>query len=104
MILATTGLFTQSPIPTVLEIMVMSILDRIFKNIIVENQYGFVSGRSTLTSLFIYTNFVAKALDIGYEMHLIYTDFRKAFDLLHHNVFYKKIENYGIRDYFLSWL
>lgn len=37
------------------------IVGRIFKNIIVENQHGFIRYHSTVTNLLVYTNFVDTA-------------------------------------------
>lgn len=53
------------------------------KNIIIENQHSFVSGSSPGTDLIICTNFVAKALNNGYEVHLVsYTNEYFMIDLI----------------------
>lgn len=94
----------QSAIPKVLERMVAPVLESSFRNIIVENQHGFVGGRSTVTNLFSYTDFIGQSLDEGYEVHAIYTDFSKAFDLLDQSVLECKIRGFGINGAFASWL
>lgn len=68
------------------------------------NQHGFIKGRSTLTNLAVYLNFLAQALDIGSEVHSIYTDFTKAFDLVNFDILLLKLKNYGIDELLLAWI
>lgn len=54
--------------------------------------------------LFTYKNFIARALDDGYRVHSIYTDFSKSFDLLEQAILLKKLEEFGVRGSLFSWL
>lgn len=69
-----------------------------------DKQYGFIKGRSTTLQLLEVLEKWTKALDEGFEVDCIYTDFMKAFDKVPHQRLMKKIENYGIKDPVLGWI
>lgn len=94
----------QSAIPKVFEKVILPVLDRAFAGTIVEQQHGFVEGRSTVTNLYVYTNYIGEAMDKGYEVHSVYTDFSKAFDLLDQDILLDKLESFGIVGSLHSWL
>lgn len=98
----------QSAIPKLLEKMLIPTLTNCFKNIIVTNQHGFFGGRSTASNMFPYVNFVLQSMNDKTEVHSIYTDFCKAFDLVDHEILIVKLHAYGIRsplcDFFKSYI
>lgn len=94
----------QSAIPKVLEKIILPVMRETLKNVINERQHGFVEGRSTVTNLYVYTNFIGQAMDRGDEVHAVYTDFSKAFDLLDHDVLLEKLKRYGIDGSLHCWL
>ena len=55
-------------------------------NILMDSQHGFVVGRSCLTNIISFYDLVTYHLDKGEEVDVIYLDFKKAFDLVSHNV------------------
>ena len=67
-------------------------------------QHSFIKGRSTLTNLFIYTDFISSSLNTGYQVDSVYLDFKKAFDSGNHSLLLSKLKNFGLRGSFLSWL
>lgn len=67
-------------------------------------QHGFFGGRSTVTNLFIYTNFILNAMEEGSEVDAVYTDFKKAFDSVNHERLICKLRFLGICDPLLSWI
>lgn len=75
----------------------------IFKSHLNPNQHGFVRGKSTVTNLSKYTNFIANCLDDGTEVHAIYTDFSKAFDTVDHSILIHKLSTVGICESMLNW-
>ena len=75
-----------------------------FKNIIVEEQHGFVGGKSTITNLTIFKNFLSDSLDRGVQVDVIYTDFSKAFDQVDHSILLNKLKYYGIDGSIFSWM
>ena len=74
-----------------------------FKKIISSKQHGFFGGRSTATNLYLYINDILDSLDHGIDVHAIYTDFRKAFDMVDHDILIDKLSMYGVRGKALEW-
>lgn len=68
--------------PTVLEQRWSLCLNIHLQLLFLKYHHGFTKGTSTLTNLFSYTEFISKVLDQGYEVHSLYTDFSKAFDIV----------------------
>lgn len=73
-------------------------------NQITQYQHGFIKGKSTNTNLVEYVTHISSSLDMGYETHVIYTDFSKAFDTVDHNILLSKLKKMGIEDKLLLWL
>lgn len=69
---------TQNVMPKVFESLIVDKLSEWFKNITIDEQHGFVTGRSTITNLAVYQHFLISALEVG--SHVDAADFRKAFD------------------------
>jgi hypothetical protein len=72
------------------------------------SQHGFTSGRSCLTNLLTFFEFVTGELDKGNNVDLVYLDFCKAFDKVPHCRLGKKLESHGIdgnvRNWIINWL
>ena len=60
-------------------------------------QHGFIRGKSTLTNLLIFIDFLSKALDNSLQDDAIYTDLSKAFDRVNHKRLITKVWNIGVR-------
>jgi hypothetical protein len=58
-------------------------------------QHGFMRGRSTITNLACFSQFLSKCLDNNSQVDVIYTDFCKAFDSIDHYVLIQKLSNFG---------
>lgn len=67
------------------------------------NQHGFLPHKSTATNLVEYICDISKAVDYNNEVHAIYLDFKKAFDLVNHDILIKKIASFGIHGSLLRW-
>lgn len=76
----------------------------LLENKLSHRQHGFTKNKSTGTNLSEYINYVALALDNGFEVHAIYTDFSKAFDTVNHRILLRKLKALGIRGKFLEWI
>lgn len=68
------------------------------------HQHGFLKGRSTVTNLTCFTQYVAEVLDSGGQVDVIYTDFTKAFDRLDHTILLQKLFNIGVSESLLYFL
>ena len=67
-------------------------------------QFGFISGRSTVTQLLTYLDKVIESFSKGGAVDAIYLDFQKAFDTVPHRRLIKKLEAYGIQGKILNWI
>ena len=73
-------------------------------NILSEHQYGFVSGRSTITQLIVTLNEWLYNLDNDIPTDAAYMDFRKAFDSVPHKRLINKLKAYKIDGPILKWI
>ena len=84
------------------------VFDKIYKFIsetsISIHQFGFMSNRSTLKQLILYTEFLYSSLDHHQQVDSIYLDIRKAFDSVPHNKLLVKLYAYSqtTRQYFTT--
>ncbi|XP_047989455.1 uncharacterized protein LOC125228811 [Leguminivora glycinivorella] len=72
-------------------------------NQIIPYQHGFVRNRSTTTNLLIYTSYLFESIDNNTQVDSVYTDFRKAFDRVDHQLLLEKIAYNGNRGNLWRW-
>ena len=71
--------------------------------LICDEQHGFLPGRSTVSNLVCYNDFISKQLDNQNQVHSVYTDFEKAFDVVPHGLLLEKLYcQFGFRTNVLS--
>ena len=80
-----------SSIAKVFESIVTRMLPDFLLIFIAQSQHGFVKGRSVLTNLLIYNDFLFDAFKNKSQVGSIYFDFSKGFDTVNHEC----LENYG---------
>lgn len=68
-----------------------------------QNQHGFLKGRSTVSNLIIFNDFITEAMDKGHQVDVVYTDYSKAFDKIDHNILLLKLFKSGIHGDLLRW-
>ena len=73
-------------------------------NLISPKQHGFLPGRSTCTQLLTTLNTVMQNFDQKRDVHIVYTDFSKAFDKVCHNKLIQVLSSYGIKGRLLCWI
>ena len=73
-------------------------------NLFNDGQHGFRRGRSCLSQLLAHHNDVIEGLVNGSDVDVIYLDFAKAFDKVHHGILLNKLNNIGIRGEVHKWL
>ena len=71
--------------------------------LLTQKKSGFRSGHSTETSLIHMTDNWLQAINDGNIVGCVLVDFRKAFDLVDHNLLLQKLKHYKIKDLSLSW-
>ena len=73
-------------------------------NILSNHQFGFVSGRSTITQLIVTLNEWLFSLDNDTPIDAAYMDFRKAFDSVPHQRLLNKLKGYNVSGPILNWI
>nr|VZI11078.1 unnamed protein product [Spirometra erinaceieuropaei] len=73
-------------------------------NILQDFQHGFRRGRSCLSNLLSCLDIWTRALEEGFEVDVVYIDFRKAFDTVPHQRLLHKLSDMGIRGDLLNWI
>ena len=92
-----------SAIPKILEKLVHRYVYNAVQSNILAQQHGFVQGRSTITNLLLFSNFLFTSMDNKRQVDAIYTDFKKAFDKVDHLILLKKLSYNGIKGNLLRW-
>lgn len=85
------------------ESLVYSHLYNHVKQQITTSQHGFVAGRSTISNLLVYKNYICSAFAKRGQIDAVYTDFSKAFDRVNHQILSAKLSGYGIHGSLLRW-
>jgi len=83
------------------------ILDHLYfhpKQCIYPEQHGFLSGRSTISNILEFQDYILKAFFDGDQVDCIYLDFSKAFDKIIRRLLIAKLKAYGVRGPLLEWL
>lgn len=91
-------------VPKLLDNLVNKRLQGILKGHISDCQHGFWKGRSTCSNLVEFTNFCSRAMESRYEVHVVYTDFVKAFSRVNLNILSRKLKAFGFYGSLLEWL
>lgn len=66
-------------------------------------QHGFLKGRSTVSNLILFNEYLTEAMDSGSQIDVVYTDYSKAFDRIDHTILISKLQNIGIHGDLLRW-
>lgn len=75
-----------------------------FINHLSPNQHGFVPGRSTVTNLLCYSEFVHEALKNALQVDTFYTNLSKAFDKVNFWILISRLSELGLPEALLALL
>ena len=75
-----------------------------YNKILTERQHGFRKARSTATNMIEFWDEITDLADTSSPVSIIYTDLRKAFDTVPHELLLLKLNHYGIRGNNFNWL
>lgn len=67
------------------------------------NQFGFQKGKSTEDALVVFTSRIYNGFNSNERVSALFVDFKKAFDLVNHNILLSKLEAVGVRGVALDW-
>lgn len=71
---------------------------------ITRNQHGFCRQRGVNSNLLTFTELILEAMDSGFQVDVVYTDFAKAFDKICHNTLLLKLWRLGIHGDLFRWI
>ena len=72
-------------------------------NLLYENQYDFLRGKSTVHNILQLTNKIAQDLNDKKFVISVFLDLRKAFDVVSHDILIDKLRKLGIDNTALNW-
>lgn len=93
-----------STIPKVFEKIVLKKIIFQLNHVISPKQHGFSTGKSTLTNLLTYQNYISDAMSSKCQVDSIYTDLSKAFDKVNHELLLNKLHKFGIGGSLYKWI
>jgi len=94
----------QSTIAKVYEIIILDHLYFHFRKCIHPEQHGFLCGRSTISNLLEFQDYIMKAFSDSDQVDCVYLDFSKAFDRIIRRLLIAKLKAYGVSGSLLKWL
>jgi len=98
------GIYMLCAVSKIFEITISKHLSSGFKNIISNDQHGFLPNRSIETNLLSLLSTCYPAMDNGKQVDVIYTDFSAAFDSVNHSMLISKLSSYGVNGALVHWL
>lgn len=94
----------QSALAKVFESLVLDHLYFFLRSHISDGQHGFLRGRSTVTNLLVFNEYVVSAFVDSCQVDCVYLDFCKAFDKVHFGLLVAKLAGHGVCGRLLGWL
>ena len=73
-------------------------------NLLLSSQHGFLYGRSCLTNLLEYLEYITSEIDNKKPVDVVYLDFSKAFDKVAHQRLILKLQNIGFGSTVCKWI
>jgi hypothetical protein len=86
------------------ESIVYSRIKRSLNHLIISEQHGFRSHKSTVTSGVVFSSYLSEVIEHRSQVDVIFTDFNKAFDTVDHDCLIMVLKSLGIENPLLSWL
>ena len=97
------SLFYVCVISKILERLVFNHVIGHLTKYISNQQFGFMTGQSSLQQLLLFMNNILEAKACSNSVDVVYLDFRKAFNLVPHNELFYNLWKYGITGDLWLW-
>ncbi|ENN73754.1 hypothetical protein D910_04682 [Dendroctonus ponderosae] len=75
-----------------------------FGNLFAPEQHGFLPGVSTVSKLFVWTNFAGEAINNKLQLDVIITDCSNTFDMVDHGILLQRLNEIGFSDKALAFV
>lgn len=92
-----------SAIAKLIDSIVASKMNLIFKSVLSPYQHAGVKGRDIMSNLTIFSNFVHSSVANNIQVDTVYTDQTKAFDRVSHKILISKMHMYNIPLILIKW-
>ncbi|KAL1448200.1 hypothetical protein WDU94_003589 [Cyamophila willieti] len=92
-----------SAVPKLFESLVLDKFLPFVSRVIIDNQHGFVPGKSVTSNLLVYSNFLYSEFSHHHQIDSLYLDLTKAFDRVNHRILIDKLESNGVTGTLLRW-
>jgi len=93
----------SSHIVKLFDLLVLRSIKPVINSILIDEQHGFRSGRSTTTNSLVFSNYIFDAFINRTQVDIIYTDFTKAFNRVDHKLLMRVLIDTGFGEPLLSW-
>lgn len=93
-----------STISKLFEHIVCSKIKFFINPLIINQQHGFVHGRSTITNLTEFTRYCVSGFESGCQIDVVYLDYSKAFEKISHAILIAKLGKLGFHSKMLKWI
>lgn len=93
-----------SAFPKLLDAIIAEKFSEVFSSVIIDEQHGFVKGRSTSSNLLLYSNYISRAIECSRQVDSICLDFSKAFDTIDHGLLLNKLSSIGVKGNVFRWI
>ena len=98
------GISLLPALPKIFDKIVTAKVLPFIKNVIIEEQHGFIVGKSTNTNLTEFSHYLFNNIESGHIVDCIHTDIKKAFDCVNIDKLIAKLNSLGFGSPFLDWI
>ena len=99
--------FSLTSVPgKVMEQIILGEITRLMRGVqgIRPRQHGFMKGKSCLTNLISFYDWVNRLVDEGKAVDVVYLDLGRAFDTVSHSILLGKLAAHGLDSFTLCWV
>jgi hypothetical protein len=69
---------------------------------ITENQFGFMTGRSTMKAIFLIRQFIERYREQKKDMHMVFIDLKKTYDKVSRNIMWWALQKHKVSTKYIT--